>query len=75
MHADRSLVKAAHTVRLLVITLALELEHPLRLAARLEIRRATFAAGCRLNSRQAHPSTYQRPLSIQSTSCKETRAA
>jgi hypothetical protein len=74
-HPDRSLVKAAHTVRLLAITLALDLAHPLRLATRLASLRTTLAAGCRLNSRQAHPSTYQRLLVVQSTSFQEARAA
>jgi hypothetical protein len=74
-HPNRSLVKAAHTVRLLAITLALDLEHPLRLAARLDLLQATLAAGCRLNSRQAHPSTYQRLLTVQSTSFQQARAA
>ena len=74
-HPDRSLVKAASTVRLHAITLALDLAHPLRLATRLTSLRTTLAAGCRLTSRHAHPSTYQRLLVVQSTSFKEARAA
>lgn len=57
--ADRSLVKAAQTVRASVVLLVAALRGRLPLAVALEQLRATIAAGCRMNSRKTAPNTYQ----------------
>jgi hypothetical protein len=58
---DRSLVKAAQTVRRFapVVLLALTAARPAELRAALERLTRTLAAGCRLNRRRTHPNTYQ----------------
>jgi hypothetical protein len=72
---DRSPVKAARMVRLLAVTLALELEHLARLCDRLRALRDTLAGGSRLTTRRAHPSTYQRLIMIPSAPFEEAQAA
>jgi hypothetical protein len=74
-HPDRSLVKAARTIRLLALALALELDHATRLRQRLRHLRDTLTAGCRLNTRRARPSTYQRLLAVESASFTDAWAA
>jgi Transposase DDE domain len=57
--ADRSLVKAAQTVRSYVPALALALAGLVQLQAVLETLGRCVASGCRLNPRQQHPATAQ----------------
>ena len=56
---DRSLVKAAHTVRQHALHLACTLACPTLLARAIGIIQRCLAAGCRLNRRKAKPNTYQ----------------
>jgi hypothetical protein len=55
----RSLVKAAAVVREAAFALALALQHPRRLPQALADLAAPLQAGCRKNTRRAHPGTYQ----------------
>jgi DDE family transposase len=74
-HPDRSLVQAARTVRWLAVTFAGALASGARLTALLRALRDTLAAGCRLTTRRARPSTYQRLLVVQTTAFPAARAA
>lgn len=58
-YVDRSLVKAAATIRLHVITLALAMGDSERLAKVLEVIAACLAVGCRINKRKTSPHTFQ----------------
>jgi len=58
-YPDRSLTKAAHTVRAHALHLASTLTCPLLLARALDLIHRCLAAGCRLNPRNKHPNTYQ----------------
>jgi hypothetical protein len=71
----RSLGQAARTVRLLAITLARDLASHTRLVALLRALRATHAAGCRLTTRRARPSTYHRLLLVQTAAFPAAQAA
>jgi hypothetical protein len=57
--AERSLVKAAQTVRSYVPALALALAGLVQLQTVLETLGRCVASGCRLNPRQQHPATAQ----------------
>jgi hypothetical protein len=57
--ADRSLPKAAATVRAWALPLALLLAEHDRFAAILAALRRTLATGCTLNKRRHHPATFQ----------------
>lgn len=57
--ADRSLPKAAATLRDYALPLALLLAEGERIAALLATLRRTLAAGCTLNKRRHHPATFQ----------------
>ena len=59
---DRSLTKAAQTVRKFTAGLAAGRRHPARLRDTLHLIVQTLAAGCRLNTRRRAPSTCQRLL-------------
>jgi hypothetical protein len=74
-HPARSLVQAARTIRLLAVTLAHALNHRRRLDRLLAALRDTLAAGCRLTTRRARPSTYHRLLALESSAFSEPRAA
>jgi len=56
---DRSLVKAAQTVRSYVMLLANALRGLVDLVAVLEQMAHCLAVGCRMNARKKHPNTYQ----------------
>jgi len=56
---DRSLVKAAQTVRQHALALASSLAYPAFLDHMLTVVQRSVAAGCRLNRRKKHPNTYQ----------------
>jgi Transposase DDE domain len=56
---DRSLVKAAQTVRHHAMHLASALACPAALAAAITVIHRCLAAGCRLNRRKKKPNTYQ----------------
>jgi hypothetical protein len=58
-YPDRSLVKAAQTVRLHALHLASVLTCPLALCAAITLLHRCLAAGCRLNRRKKKPNTYQ----------------
>ena len=57
--ADRSLVRAAKTVRDCVPVLALGLAQPTLLVATLNLIRRCLAAGCTIDKRKRHPSAFQ----------------
>jgi hypothetical protein len=57
--ADRSLVRAAKTVRACVLVLALGLTHLTLLVATLELIGRCLAAGCTIDKRRARPSAFQ----------------
>jgi hypothetical protein len=61
---ERSLVKAARTVRAHVVALAGGLRCLPRLIAALEQLRATLAAGCKQQRRRAHPGAWQLLLAV-----------
>jgi len=56
---DRSLLKAAHTIRQHALSLASSLAYPAFLDHILAVVQRSIAAGCRLNRRKKHPNTYQ----------------
>ncbi len=56
---DRSLTKAAQTVRAHALHLVSSLACPLLLARAIGVIHRCLAAGCRLNPRKAKPNTYQ----------------
>jgi hypothetical protein len=56
---DRSLVKAAATLRAWALPVALRLPDAPGLAAVLAALGRTLAAGCKLNKRRKHPATFQ----------------
>jgi len=56
---DRSLVKAAQTVRLHALHLASALACPAALCTAITLIHRCLAAGCRLNRRKKKPNTYQ----------------
>ncbi len=56
---DRSLVKAAQTIRPYALTLASSLAYPAFLDHTLTVIQRSVAAGCRLNRRKKKPNTYQ----------------
>src|SRR5919204_870590 len=58
-YPDRSLVKAAQTVRLHALHLASALACPAALEAAILVIHRCLAAGCRLNRRKQKPNTYQ----------------
>jgi hypothetical protein len=58
-YPDRSLVKAAQTVRLHALHLASALACPAALEAAILVIHRCLAAGCRLNRRKKKPNTYQ----------------
>ncbi len=58
-YPDRSLVKAARTVRAHALSLAGALPAAARLAAARAVIQRCVAAGCRLNRRKKKPTTYQ----------------
>jgi hypothetical protein len=58
-YPDRSLVKAAQTVRHHALPLASVLTCPAALEAAILLIQRCLAAGCRLNRRKKHPNTYQ----------------
>jgi len=58
-YPDRSLVKAAQTVRQHTMHLASVLTCPAALEAAIGVIHRCLAAGCRLNRRKQHPNTYQ----------------
>ena len=58
-YPDRSLVKAAQTVRHHAMHLASVLACPAALCAAIGIIHRCLAAGCRLNRRKKKPNTYQ----------------
>jgi hypothetical protein len=58
-YPDRSLVKAAQTVRLHALHLASALRCPTALGAVIILIHRCLAAGCRLNRRKKKPNTYQ----------------
>lgn len=62
---DRSLVKAAQTVRSHVLLLASALAGVLPLALALEQLCRTIGRGCRMNPRRVAPNTYQRLLALE----------
>jgi hypothetical protein len=57
--ADRSLVRAAKTVRDCVLVVALGLAHLTLLVATLDLIGRCLAAGCTVDKRQTHPSAFQ----------------
>lgn len=61
---NRSLVKAAQTVRAFAPLIATALAGYLDLAVALEQTQRCLAAGCRLNRRRTHPNTYQLLLDL-----------
>jgi Transposase DDE domain len=58
-YPDRSLVKAAQTVRAHALHLASTLACPALLARAIGVVHRCLAAGCRINPRKAKPNTYQ----------------
>jgi len=56
---DRSLVKAAQTLRLHALHLASTLTDTAALCAALRVIHRSLAAGCRINRRKTKPNTYQ----------------
>src|SRR5205085_10980674 len=56
---DRSLVKAAQTVRHHALHLASALACPAALGSAITVIHRCLAAGCRLNRRKRKPNTYQ----------------
>jgi hypothetical protein len=58
-YPDRSLAKAAATVRRFALALATALDDPARLAGTIAALQRCLRAGCRLNRRRTHPNTYQ----------------
>ncbi len=56
---DRSLLKAAQTIRPHALSLASALVYPAFLDHILAVVQRCVAAGCRLNRRKKHPNTYQ----------------
>ena len=58
-YPDRSLVKAAQTIRKHALAMASVFGSPSRLRAALRVITRCLAAGCRLNRRKACPNTYQ----------------
>ena len=56
---DRSLLKAAQTVRQHALALASALVYPAFLDHILAVVQRSIAAGCRLNRRKKNPNTYQ----------------
>jgi hypothetical protein len=58
-YPDRSLVKAAATVRRHALALATALGRPTHLAAAIAALRRCLRAGGRINPRRKHPNTYQ----------------
>jgi hypothetical protein len=56
---DRSLVRAAATVRDCVVLLAQGLPHSSRIVATLRLIQRYLAAGCRIDKRRTHPSSFQ----------------
>jgi hypothetical protein len=58
-HPDRSLVKAAQTIRAHALHLLCALRSPAQLRRALAAIHRCLAAGCRLNPRRRHPNTYQ----------------
>lgn len=58
-YPDRSLTKAAQTIRRLVLHLACVLRVREQLTAALSIIQDCFAIGCRINKRKKEPHTYQ----------------
>jgi hypothetical protein len=63
-YADRSLLKAAATVRAHAMCLATALRCAGRLAEAIEIIAACLAVGCRINKRRKAPHTYQLLLDV-----------
>jgi len=61
---DRSLPKAAQTVRKLAALLASGLRDPTRLAAALRLLVQCLAAGCRITKRRTAPHTFQTLLAL-----------
>jgi hypothetical protein len=58
-YPDRSLVKAAQTVRQHALHLALSVADPTATGAAIALLHRCLAAGCRLNRRTSRPNTYQ----------------
>ena len=58
-YPDRSLTKAAQTIRRLALHLACVLRIPEQLTAALSIIQDCLAIGCRINKRKKEPHTYQ----------------
>jgi hypothetical protein len=58
-YANRSLVKAAQTIRQHALHLASTLACPTLLARTMDVIQRCLAAGCRLNRRKTKPNTYQ----------------
>jgi len=58
-HPDRSLVKAAQTIRVHALHLLYALRSPAQVRRVLSAIHRCLAAGCRLNPRRRHPNTYQ----------------
>ena len=58
-YPDRSLVKAAQTVRHHAMHLASALACPVALGTAITVIHCCLAAGCRLNRRKKKPNTYQ----------------
>jgi len=56
---DRSLLKAAQTIRPHALSIASSLAYPAFLDHILAVVQRCVAAGCRLNRRKKHPNTYQ----------------
>lgn len=63
-HIDRSLVKVCQTIRKYAWSLAAAVGAPSAVRRIIEILRAIFAKGCRINKRKKHPSTFQRLLEL-----------
>jgi len=63
-YPDRSLVKAAQTVRTFVALLTSALSGLCELSAVLERFQDILQHRCRINPRQRHPNTYQRLLAL-----------
>lgn len=63
-YPDRSLVKAAQTVRTFVPLLVCAFTGELAYSTVLERFPRILQRGCRINPRQAHPNTYQRLLDV-----------
>jgi hypothetical protein len=63
-YPDRSLLKAAQTLRKHALHLASAFDAPVRLHAALAVIVRCLAAGCRINKRKATPHTYQLLLAL-----------